>query len=95
VLWLNPGNPETFPPGLVDALSLHTTLDISSSNHGRQGDRDIATRLRQQMKSDALQPLDSDEKRSDTAVESFSEDILREAAQFLRLQVGTFFYPWR
>ncbi|THV03276.1 hypothetical protein K435DRAFT_817274 [Dendrothele bispora CBS 962.96] len=102
VLWLNPGNPETLPPGLIDALSLHTTLDFSSLNHGYRGDREdkdvVATRLRQQIKSDALQSLDDDDdelqydddndgkQNKDTAIESFSDEMLEEVTQFLRLQ---------
>ncbi|KAF5370123.1 hypothetical protein D9758_001224 [Tetrapyrgos nigripes] len=86
VLWLNPGNPDTFPPGFIDALGLHTTVDIPSYDDGRQGDReDIATRLRREIKSNALQPVDSDEQHT-SEVNTFSEEVLEEAAQFLRLQ---------
>ncbi|KAE9410269.1 RNA-binding domain-containing protein [Gymnopus androsaceus JB14] len=89
VLWLNLGNPNTFPHGLTETLALHTTLDIHS-NHQEQhlDDSNLKTRLQKQMKSDALRPI-SDELDSEPIVDDipeFSQDTLQEAEQFLRLQ---------
>lgn len=91
MLWLNLGNPNTFPHGLMETLALHTTLDIHS-NHQEQhlDDSNLKTRLQKQMKSDALRPI-SDELDSEPIVDDipeFSHDTLEEAEQFLRLQVG-------
>ena len=68
VLWLNPQNENTFPPGLIDALTLHSDLLLGVIKPLRQGDPTFpagpdgrvtseAQRLRLQMQADALQPL--------------------------------------
>ncbi|KAJ7507594.1 hypothetical protein B0H11DRAFT_2153252 [Mycena galericulata] len=92
VLWLNPGDPESFPPGLTEALNLHTMLEISPPS-AHEGDRDhssIEARLRRQMAADTLQPLgalDDDVRSGSTAITptKFSSEILEETAHFLRL----------
>jgi len=98
VLWLNSGNDNTFPPGLIEALTLH--------DNGVPFERDptetFQSRMRKQMQADALQPLKNDDEESiDTAttlglqqgssvppvfVDPISPDLLEEATQFLRLQ---------
>jgi len=101
VLWLNPSNPNSFPPGLIDALTLHSNVAILPEN---QGDN-IQTRLRRQMQADALQPISGNDEDDGEASEGlsaktqsssvgvvqaedqFSSEILEEATQFLRLQV--------
>ncbi|KAJ2924936.1 hypothetical protein H1R20_g12132, partial [Candolleomyces eurysporus] len=101
VLWLNPTNENTFPPGLIDALTSHSNLLLGLINP-RQGDPSTireteAQRLRAQMQADALQPLDDEQDAGSStrtkatpvsAVDQYSSDILEEATQFLRLQVG-------
>ncbi|KAJ8523507.1 hypothetical protein ONZ45_g10 [Pleurotus djamor] len=81
ILWLNPSDPETFPSGLIDALELHTSLDLRELH---RTDHSIEGRLRQQMRADALGP--SEEIENGAIDQSFPEDTLEEAAQFLRLQ---------
>ncbi|KAF8914103.1 hypothetical protein CPB84DRAFT_1669965 [Gymnopilus junonius] len=95
VLWLNPNNQETFPPGLIDALAMHSNL---ATIREHQGDS-IQTRLRKQMQADALQPIDPDalisvpdsvsgqmKSSSVGAEDQFAPELLEEATQFLRLQ---------
>ncbi|KAF9483997.1 hypothetical protein BDN70DRAFT_873137 [Pholiota conissans] len=93
VLWLNPNNLDTFPPGLLEALTLHSNnLAVIPE---RQGDS-IQSRLRKQMQADALQPITDDldlpedhaeqMKSSLAAEDQFSPEVLEEATQFLRLQ---------
>ncbi|KAJ7086715.1 hypothetical protein C8R44DRAFT_991558 [Mycena epipterygia] len=91
VLWLNPREPESFPPGLTEALNLHTTLEISapSTQHGREHSS-IEGRLRRQMAADALQPpgvLDNTDNDKSAAVDAmqFPSEILEETSHFLRL----------
>ncbi|KAJ7742436.1 hypothetical protein DFH07DRAFT_869980 [Mycena maculata] len=88
VLWLNPRDPESFPPGLTEALNLHMTLDIST--HERDRDHSgLEARLRRQMAADTLQPLgaleDDDVESGSSAVTQFPLEILEETAHFLRL----------
>ncbi|KAF8205135.1 hypothetical protein BJ912DRAFT_1018351 [Pholiota molesta] len=92
ILWLNPNNRDTFPAGLLEALTLHSNLPVI---HERQGDT-IQNRLRKQMQVDALQPINDDDdlteerpenvKSSGAAEDQFSPELLEEATQFLRLQ---------
>jgi len=84
VLWLNPNNPATFPPGLVDALTHHADLTVLSQHQGES----IQKRLRRQMQADALQALDNDGDLPVTTPpeEQFTPEVLEEAKQFLRLQ---------
>ncbi|KAF7355180.1 G-patch domain-containing protein [Mycena sanguinolenta] len=94
VLWLNPNNPDSFPAGLLDALNIRTTLEISPPL-AKQRDRDstvsVEVRLRRQMAADSLQPLGAslDDDNVKTAVlptsNEFSSEILEEVTQFLRL----------
>ncbi|KAJ7179820.1 hypothetical protein C8R43DRAFT_1083959 [Mycena crocata] len=91
VLWLNPRDPESFPPGLTEALNLHTTLEISPpSLHGRDRDHSISieARLHRQMAADTLQPLgalDDDDKGTSVSPTQFPSEILEETSHFLRL----------
>lgn len=99
VLWLDPRNPETFPSGLIDALELHTALAISGSDEERERHGDsLKARLRRQMQADSLRPLDfgdDDDPSTTTALSKaesqFSQEVLEEAAQFLRLQVCRYY----
>ncbi|KAK0498471.1 hypothetical protein EDD18DRAFT_1071155 [Armillaria luteobubalina] len=87
ILCLNPNNPESFPHGLMDALELHTTLSLSIAS--KQNIASVETRLRQQMQSDALQPLDDVTDQDQKAVAAdpeFSPETVEESAQYLRLQ---------
>lgn len=81
---------------MLEALNSHTTEAII----GDQQKEPTPERLRQQMKEDALQPLEKndddndagDTKRHSTKLsvpqeDQFTPDILEEAVQFLRLQV--------
>jgi len=67
-LWLDPTIPESFPPGLLEALeellpSLPSGVpdpgspDISKSGKGAGTDSGTAARLKAQMQADALKPL--------------------------------------
>ncbi|TFK43348.1 hypothetical protein BDQ12DRAFT_674821 [Crucibulum laeve] len=83
VLWLNPNNHNTFPPGLIDALALHSDLTVLPEQPGES----IQSRLRRQMQADALQEEAPSEavKSSLAVVDQFSPETLEEATQFLRL----------
>lgn len=93
VLWLNPNNRDTFPPGLLEALALHGNILVTPE---RQGDS-VQSRLRKQMQIDALQPINDDAdlddgraevmKSSLAAEDQYPPELLEEATQFLRLQV--------
>lgn len=85
VLWLNPNSPDSFPAGLLDVLTLR---GLPRLFYERQGEP-IQVRLRKQMQTDALQPLDSSEaKQTDMVLlETYSAEVVEEAIQFLRLQV--------
>jgi len=74
--WLDPENPESFPPGLLEALeqSLSTSpsgvpdpgpSDITISGWGVEPDAGTAARLKTQMQADALQPLNTGSVGSD------------------------------
>ncbi|KAJ6516048.1 hypothetical protein C8R45DRAFT_1049510 [Mycena sanguinolenta] len=94
VLWLNPNNQDSFPAGLLDALNIRTTVEISPPL-SKQRDRDstvgIEARLRRQMAADSLQPLgaplDDDNIKASVLPTSneFSSEILEESTHFLRL----------
>ena len=91
VLWLNPDNPNTFPRGLIDALSAHNTGSLVIT--ADKGGESVQSRLRKQMQADSLQPIIDDEeptanKKSLIPAENdYGPEILEEATQFLRLQV--------
>lgn len=81
---MNPNDVDTIPKGLMDALSEYTQ-DISP---GRGNE---ATRLRDQMRADALQPVTSDEDDHETDKatqhEEYPVETAEEAAYFFRLRV--------
>lgn len=99
VLWLDPNKPETFPSGLMEALTLHHNQDIHVDAAGT-----IQDRLRKQMQADALSALterDQEDEDGDGDIETttlekqkklveayqeYNPDFLEEAVQFLRLQ---------
>ncbi|EEB89775.1 hypothetical protein MPER_12095 [Moniliophthora perniciosa FA553] len=84
VLWLNPGNTDSFPSGLLHALAARTTLEMPSSSVRHPTDS-IEARLRREMEADALSH-DNDEPTSTVVEDEYSQNTLEEAAQFLRLQ---------
>lgn len=99
MLWLNPNNHDTFPKGLIDALSAFSNLVVMPEQRAES----IQSQLKKQMQADALQPVhpaDEDDEqedllgRSSAAMKSsvsnedqYSRELLEEATQFLRLQV--------
>ncbi|PSR73628.1 hypothetical protein PHLCEN_2v10547 [Hermanssonia centrifuga] len=92
VLWLNPNNPETFPEGFLDELD---DPELVLSLQKRQPDGSIEGRLKARMQADALQPLTSLEDDTPTASKkaeprpiSYSEEDVKEAVQFLRLNAN-------
>lgn len=91
VLWLNPANPDTFPDGFIDALE---DPEVLLALKRQQHDGSIEGRVRARMQADALQPinsLDDDETadiaKTELAKTPYSEEDIKEAAQFLRLTV--------
>jgi hypothetical protein len=81
VFWLDPTNPESFPPGLMDALSEGVTL-------AWRGDSSMEERLRTQMQADMLVPLDDDgnfSKNVDSKSAPWAPETIEVAAQFLCL----------
>ncbi|KAH8999353.1 hypothetical protein EDB92DRAFT_2100808 [Lactarius akahatsu] len=81
VFWLNPTNPESFPAGLMEALS---EIVVPAW----RGDGSIEERLRTQMQADMLVPLDDDRdppKDADLKTAPWAPETIEEAAQFLRL----------
>jgi len=81
VFWLNPTNPESFPPGLMDALSEVVTP-------AWRGDGSMEERLRTQMQADMLVPLDDDgniPRNVDPKSATWAPETIEEAAQFLIL----------
>jgi hypothetical protein len=74
VLWLDPKSPESFPSGLLEALSEHASATnsglVTATTDPIQAGNDaaLATRLRRQIQADRLQRLDghgSDEDEQD------------------------------
>lgn len=99
VLWLDPINPDTFPAGLFDAVANLTAAATTATTPARSGKDDkhpIEERLREQMRADALQPLDDDDddpvsspKNAGLNSEShLPPKWVEDAAQFLRLNVS-------
>ncbi|KAN0097733.1 protein of unknown function (DUF4187) domain containing protein [Tylopilus felleus] len=91
VLWLNPNEMDTIPKGLTDAL-LEYTQGVFPVPSGGSNE---ATRLRDQMRADALQPVTSDDDEN-TLInnremnkaprrEDFPVDTVEEAIYFFRL----------
>lgn len=92
MLWLNPTREDSFPPGLIDTLARYTNAALPTAAKPGDGDETIATRLRRQMQADSLQPLDGlDILEAPSNPEEDYSEILEEAAQFLKLQVGLSF----
>lgn len=85
-MWLDPNNPESFPAGMLDALALRGAAGLEHTH--RDWGESIQVRLRRQMQTDALQPLDGGGSNEALAgVEAFPSEVIDEAMQFLRLQV--------
>jgi hypothetical protein len=77
-LWLDPINPDTFPAGLLDAVTASTAAAgagatataITPAWSGEGEERSLEERLREQMRADALQPLGDDDDDDDDVVAS-------------------------
>ncbi|KAF5388203.1 hypothetical protein D9615_000228 [Tricholomella constricta] len=84
VLWLNPNISDSFPAGLLEALTLRGAAGLPHEYHGEP----IQVRLRRQMQADALRPVDDSEgtTKDSALVEMFPSEVIEEAIQFLRLQ---------
>jgi len=99
-LWLDPINPDTFPAGLLDAVAASTaaaasvnaaatTTPVSWSGKGEE--HIIEERLREQMRADALQPLDGDDNDDADVDDVLNTEShlppkwIEDAAQFLLL----------
>ncbi|KAG1753856.1 uncharacterized protein EDB91DRAFT_1326349 [Suillus paluster] len=96
VLCLNPNEPESIPQGLMDPLSAHTLLVSPLPSALIDTSQSHAARLHAQMRADALLPVSSglDDEDDDTGalteeapttVEEFPQEVIEEAAYFLRL----------
>lgn len=94
-MWLNPNNPNTFPQGLIDALSAHDTSNLALI--ANDAGESVQSRLRKQMQADSLQPIHDDEELTANkkslipAEDQYGPEILEEATHFLRLQVWSFY----
>jgi hypothetical protein len=102
VFWLDPINPDTFPAGLLDAVTPSTAAVATAPGwSGRDEERSVEERLREQMRADALQSLDDDDddneavtsspKNADLNREShlpLTRELIEDAAQFLCLNVS-------
>jgi hypothetical protein len=84
VLWLNPQLPESFPEGLLDALSEHTSIAIIPSTRDPTS---VEARLRLQMQRDALRPLAEDDSEPIAGVSLYPSETIQEAVEFLQLSV--------
>jgi hypothetical protein len=88
VLWLDPMNPDTFPAGLLDAVTASTTAAAATATtpppawSGKGEERSMKERLREQMQADALQPLDDDDDDDDDAVVDDAVASLPKNADF-------------
>lgn len=78
VLWLNPEDPETFPPDLLDALIQETTASSEPDQ------------LRRQMRADALQPVVADDGEPSPSAAAWPEEAIDEARQFIGQPVYLF-----
>lgn len=88
ILWLNPRELGSFPDGLLEALSEQSYVPLPSPE--RSDATALKTRLREQMRADALQRLpDADDAPTVTAtlVPGWSPEDVSETIQFLRLSV--------
>jgi hypothetical protein len=91
VLTLHPKDPESFPDGLLDAIMNHTAMSALDPIHEHHSDS-MESRLRLQMRTDALQPLAAIENsesitKAMTAADQYSSEVI-EAVHFLRLNVS-------
>ncbi|KAF9263577.1 hypothetical protein L218DRAFT_927305 [Marasmius fiardii PR-910] len=95
VLWLNPGNPDSFPPVLIRSLDTRSSFNSGQTSSTRaQNDSDPIRRLQKEMGSDSLSSVSHDYdnplgelNQTETTIDSeFSQNVLDEASQFLRLQ---------
>jgi hypothetical protein len=84
--WLNPTDPESLPPGLLDALQdMWTPADYPQE----RGDP-IELRLRSQMRADALQPLSAEAGNHPSIIPVtgyWAEETLKDVTVFLRMNV--------
>lgn len=106
MFWLDPINPDTFPVGLLEAVAASTaagavttataTATTRAPTWSDKEERSIEERLRVQMRTDALQPLDDDHDDVDVVASSPKDadanselhlppKWIEDAAQFLRL----------
>ena len=89
-MWLNPTNADTFPEGFIDALDDPAVVQYLQQ---KQAHDSLEGRLRARMQAERLQPLaglddeDADETEVKVNKTPYSEEELKEAAQFLRLTV--------
>lgn len=93
ILWLNPQRPDSFPEGLTEALALRTNLVIHPERDRERQRNSVESRLRAQMRADALHSVEGDDDDIDTIIppgptQEFFTETLQEAVQFLRLNVG-------
>ncbi|KAJ6629166.1 hypothetical protein B0H10DRAFT_2173116 [Mycena sp. CBHHK59/15] len=75
----------SFPPGLSEALNLHTTLEFSTTSNRERDQASIEARLRRQMMADTLQPLGTVDDVFDLTTVSptqFPSEVLEEVATF-------------
>jgi hypothetical protein len=99
VLWLVPDEIESFPDGLINALDERSgTSLLSRVGSDHRGNHGIESRLRRQMRADALQPLPSEpeDAPSRQTPGPYPPELIDEALQFLRLNVTVpfaFFVP--
>ncbi|KAH7879559.1 uncharacterized protein C8R40DRAFT_1158286 [Lentinula edodes] len=84
VLWLNPGNPDTFPPGLIESLNLHTSLNIQIDQEHPEDN--LPRRLQREMKTNALQPISLEVDKEPGIGNGFTEGTLQEIQQFFHLR---------
>jgi hypothetical protein len=98
VLCLDPRNPDSFPDGLLDALGEHSGANYVFQTDG-DGTQRIESRLRRQMKADALLPLRADISEIDDEPVSktqcdYSSETLDEVLRFLQLNVRTWIFSF-
>ncbi|EAU84259.1 hypothetical protein CC1G_01255 [Coprinopsis cinerea okayama7 len=88
VLWLNPENENTFPPGLIDALALHSNLISYIRPSQGSGNSSAAVTdteregLKRQMQADALVPLRNDEDDDGTHDSKAMKSLVSSVDQF-------------
>lgn len=93
VYWLDPRDPETFPPGLLETLTSHPSL-LSTADAAMSQEE----RLRRQMQADALQSSTTDIEDdgtgevadSSTSLAEWPESILEEVKKYISIDVSFF-----